>query len=197
MFAALTATGLAAAAGLNAYIPFLIVALFARWTDIIVLPSHFAWIESSWAIGAAFLLMLVEVIIDKIPALDSVNDMVQTFVRPTVGGVIFAATQAAENLDNSQFMNDYPWLGVVAGILTALGFHAGKSAIRPAVNTGTAGVGGPVLSTIEDGFAISLSLVAIFAPVFVLAALAFCLWMAYRLYKAIKIGKAKLSGEFN
>ena len=61
MFAALTGAGLSAAAGLNAYVPFLLVALIARFTDVITLPSSFDWIESPWAIGGATLLLLTEV----------------------------------------------------------------------------------------------------------------------------------------
>nr|WP_311197892.1 DUF4126 domain-containing protein [Ornithinimicrobium sp. INDO-MA30-4] len=56
MLAALTGAGLSAAAGLNAYIPFLIVALVARYTEVINLPTQFAWIESGWAIGIAAVL---------------------------------------------------------------------------------------------------------------------------------------------
>ena len=95
MIAALTGTGLSAAAGLNAYIPFLIVALVARFTDVITLPATYAWIESWWAIGIGSLLLLSEVVLDKIPAVDTVNDAVQTFIRPAMGGLIFAATAAA------------------------------------------------------------------------------------------------------
>ena len=105
MFAALTGAGLSAAAGLNAYIPFLMVALVARFSDVIVLPSQFAWIESPWAIGGATFLLLAEMVLDKIPAIDSMNDMIGTAVRPTVGGVVFAATQAADQqLDQASWM---------------------------------------------------------------------------------------------
>ena len=101
MIAALTGMGLSAAAGLNAYIPFLIVALVAKFTDVITLPATYAWIESWWAIGIGSLLLLSEVVLDKIPAVDTVNDAVQTFIRPAMGGLIFAATAAAEEVDQS------------------------------------------------------------------------------------------------
>ena len=68
MIAALTGMGLSAAAGLNAYIPFLIVALIARFTDLITLPTSFAWIESWWAIGIGSILLIAELVLDKIPA---------------------------------------------------------------------------------------------------------------------------------
>ena len=101
MIAALTGAGLSAAAGLNAYIPFLVVALVARFTDVITLPQSYAWIESWWAIGVGAVLLLAEVVLDKVPAVDSVNDAVQTFIRPSMGGLVFAATSAASDLDHS------------------------------------------------------------------------------------------------
>ena len=130
VLAALTGAGLSAAAGFNAYIPFLIVALFARFTDYITLPA--AWIESNWAIGIGVVLLLAEVVLDKIPAIDTVNDTIQTFIRPSMGGLIFAATNAADNLDNSTIMTDHPWIGVVLGMLVSGLVHSGKMASTPA-----------------------------------------------------------------
>lgn len=180
MIAALTGIGLSAAAGLNAYIPFLAVALVARYTDVIELPSTYAWIESGWAIGIAAVLLAAEVVFDKIPAVDTVNDTIQTFVRPTVGGVIFAATAAAEDLDNSTWMTSHPWVGAVLGVIVAGLVHTGKMAARPVINVGTVGTGGPVVSTVEDGTSLGLSLAAIFIPILValaiLVLLGFMFW---------------------
>ena len=151
MIAALTGMGLSAAAGLNAYIPFLLVALVAKFTDVINLPSAYSWIESWWAIGIGAILLLAEVVLDKIPAVDSVNDAVQTFIRPSMGGLVFAATSAAEDLDNSTWMTSHPWVGVVLGVVVSGLVHTGKVAARPAINAGTLGAGAPVVSTVEDG----------------------------------------------
>ena len=111
MIAVLTGMGLSAAAGLNAYIPFLVVALIAKYTDLIVLPSAYGWIESWWAIGIGSALLLTEVVVDKVPAVDTVNDAVQTFIRPTMGGLLAAATAGAAELDNSAWMAQNPWMG--------------------------------------------------------------------------------------
>ena len=171
MIAALTGMGLSAAAGLNAYIPFLVVALIARFTDIITLPQSYAWIESWWAIGIGAVLLLAEVVLDKIPAVDTVNDTIQTFIRPSMGGLIFAATSAAESLDQSTWMKDNPWVGIVLGILVSGLVHTGKMAARPVLNTGTVGAAAPVVSTVEDGASIGLSLLAVFLPILVVLAL--------------------------
>src|SRR4051812_37944850 len=115
MIAALTGSGLAAAAGLNAYIPFLLVAILARVTDVVELPHDYAWVQSNWAIGIGAVLLFTELVLDKIPVVDHVNDMVATLIRPTVGGLIFSATSSAQNLDNSQWMQHNPWVGAILG----------------------------------------------------------------------------------
>lgn len=177
MLAALTGAGLSAAAGLNAYIPFLIVALMARFTDYITLPQQFAWIESSWAIGGAAVLLVGEVVFDKIPVVDHINDAVGTFIRPASGGLIFAATQAAEDFEQgSSFMADNPWIGVVLGIVTAGLVHTGKAVTRPVVNASTMGIGAPLVSTAEDTASVGLSFVAIFFPILVFILLILMLW---------------------
>lgn len=184
MLAALTGAGLSAAAGLNAYIPFILVALIARFTDVIDLPHQFAWIESWWAIGIAAVLLLSEVVLDKIAIVDHINDAVGTFVRPATGGLIFAATTAAGDYEQgSTFMQDNPWVGVLLGIITAGIVHTGKAVTRPVVNTTTGGLGTPVVSAAEDGAALTLSLVAIFLPVLVIFLLLLLLWGLFALWR--------------
>lgn len=177
MLAALTGMGLSAAAGLNAYIPFLVVALIARFTDYITLPVGYEWIESNWAIGIGAALLLAEVILDKIPAVDTINDTIQTFIRPSMGGLIFAATTAAAELDNSTWMKENPWVSVVLGVLISGLVHTGKMAARPVINMGTVGTGAPVVSTVEDVSSLGLSLVALIAPVLVILCLALLAWL--------------------
>lgn len=176
MLTALTGMGLSAAAGFNAYIPFLVVALIAKFTDIIVLPASYSWMESWWAIGIGTILLIAEITLDKIPAIDTVNDTIQTVIRPAMGGVIFAATQAAENFESGPWMQENSWVGIVLGIVMALIVHSGKMAARPVINAGTLGAGAPVASTIEDGASVGLSLIAIFLPLLVLALLALLMW---------------------
>lgn len=171
MIAALTGMGLSAAAGLNAYIPFVIVGLLARFTDVITLPESYAWIESWWAIGIGAVLLITEVTLDKVPAVDSLNDTIQTVIRPAMGGLMGAATASAAELDGSQWMADHPWAGVVLGVVVAGLVHGGKAVSRPVINAGTAGLGAPVVSTAEDGASVTIALVAIFLPVLVVLVL--------------------------
>ncbi|YAL82780.1 DUF4126 domain-containing protein [Dermacoccaceae bacterium W4C1] len=198
MFAALTGIGLSAAAGLNAYVPFLVVALVARFTDVITLPDSFSWITSPWAIGIAVLLLIAEVVLDKIPAIDSMNDLIGTAVRPIIGGVVFAASQAADQqLDNAGWMAEHPWVGAIGGVVIAGLVHTTKATLRPAVNVTTAGVGAPVVSGVEDAGSIGLSLVAVFIPVLVILLLVLmigaALWLASRMARR-RTGRAVRHG---
>ena len=90
-----TAFGLSVSAGLNAYIPLLIVSLVAKFTDIISLNSPWDALTSWWVIGLLVLLSLVEFFADKIPAVNHINDAIQTFVRPVAGAVVRTADRFA------------------------------------------------------------------------------------------------------
>jgi hypothetical protein len=186
MLASLTGLGLSAAAGLNAYIPLLLVGVLARFTDVITLPEPYRWIQSGWALGVVSVLLLAELVLDKVPVVDHVNDAVQTLVRPTVGGVIFAATAAAAQADASSWMQDHPWVGVLLGVTVAGIVHATKATARPVVNATTVGVGTPVVSAAEDVASLAMSLVAVFLPVLVVVALLLVGWAAYAMLRRVR-----------
>jgi hypothetical protein len=177
----LTGFGLATAAGLNAYIPLLALGLLSRYTDLVALPHGWAWLENGWVMAIVAVLLVIEIVADKVPALDSVNDMVQTFVRPTAGGIVFGsgtAAQTAAITDPGAFAQTGQWIPVAIGVVVALVVSLTKSAVRPAANVATAGVAAPVLSSIEDAASVTLVFVAILIPVAIVAALAAVVWAA-------------------
>jgi Domain of unknown function (DUF4126) len=187
MLASLTGLGLSAAAGLNAYIPLLLVGVLARFTDVITLPEPYRWIQSGWALGVVSVLLVAELVLDKVPVVDHLNDAVQTLVRPTVGGVIFAAaTTAAAQADASPWMRDHPWVGVLLGVAVAGLVHATKASARPLVNATTVGTATPVVSAAEDAASLGMSLVAVFLPVLVVVVLLLGAWAAYGLVRRIR-----------
>ncbi|MFV2114398.1 DUF4126 domain-containing protein [Micromonospora sp. LOL_025] len=172
MLEVLTGTGLAASAGLNAYVPLLTMGLLARYTSLIDLPGGWQWLGNGWVIAILAVLLVVEVVADKVPVVDHVNDVVQTVVRPTAGGLAFGAGSSSETVtvsDPGSFFSSNQWVPVVTGVVIALGVHLLKSAARPVINATTAGVGAPVASTAEDATSVAMSVVAIILPVLVLA----------------------------
>ena len=157
-----TAFGLSASAGLNAYIPLLVVAFTARFTDWIELGSPWSTLESWWVIGVLIVLSLVEFFADKIPAVNHANDIIQTFVRPVAGAVVFAASAQVAEVN--------PILALVAGLLIAGSVHVAKSAaVRPAVTATTGGAGNVPVSIAEDILSTILSILAIVIPVLIAA----------------------------
>ncbi len=170
----LTGAGLATAAGLNAYIPMLILGLSSRFLDFVNLPPAWAWLENEWVLGILAVLLVVEIVADKIPAVDTVNDWIQTIVRPTAGGILFgsgSATETALVTDPAAFFSSDAWVPVVIGVVLALTVHVGKMAVRPAANAMTAGVAAPVLSTVEDVSSVVLAALALLIPVLVVVAI--------------------------
>ena len=142
--------------------------------------------QRSWETQDGERRSVVEIVADKIPALDSVNDVIQTFVRPTSGGIVFGSGTAAEThavTDPGAFAQSGQWIPIVVGVLVALVVSLTKSAVRPAANVATAGVAAPVLSTIEDGVSVGLVFVAILIPVVVLVVLALLGWAFFKLWR--------------
>jgi hypothetical protein len=174
-----TGFGLASAAGLNAYIPLLSMGLLGRYTHLVTLPHGWSWLENGWVISVVAVLLIVEIVADKVPALDSINDTIQTFVRPTSGGIVFGsgtAAQTAAVTDPGAFVHSGQWIPVVMGAVTALVVHLTKSTVRPAANVATAGIAAPVLSTLEDITSVGLVIIAVLVPVLVLVVLAALVW---------------------
>jgi hypothetical protein len=153
-----TSFGLSTSAGLNAYLPLLIVALVGRFTNWIRLNEPFDALTSWWAIGVLVVLTAVEILADKIPIVDSTNDVIQTFVRPVAGAILFAA--------NTNVIADvHPVLAMVCGLLVAGTVHVVKSTARPIVTASTAGAANPVVSTGEDILSALTAFLSILLPV--------------------------------
>ena len=173
-----TAFGLSASAGLNAYIPLLVIALISKYTNLINLSSPWNTLESPWIIGLLVVLVLIEFFADKAPAVNHINDLIQTFVRPVAGAIVFAAS--------AHVLTDvHPVLSLAAGLLVAGGVHAAKSlAIRPAVTATTGGIGNTPVSMLEDVVATVLSILSIVIPLLIGAVLViFTAWAIRRIWR--------------
>jgi hypothetical protein len=152
-----TAFGLSSSAGLNAYIPLLITGLVARYTDLITLSRPFDTLENPYVLITLGVLLIIEMGVDKVPALDTLNDVIHTVVRPAAGAVLFAAQAGViGQMDVT--------LAAVLGLLAAGTIHATKASVRPMVTATTGGMGNWVVSAVEDVVSLTASLLAIFVP---------------------------------
>ena len=168
----LTGTGLATSAGLNAYIPLLVIGLLGALHRSDHLPGGWPWMENGWVLAILAVLLAIEFVADKVPVVDHVNDVVQTVVRPTAGGLAFGAGVELGDGDGHRpgLVLHQPPVGAdrrrrcdLARACTLM-----KAAARPVINATTAGFGAPVASTAEDVASVLMSLVAIILPVLVL-----------------------------
>jgi hypothetical protein len=178
-----TAFGLSASAGLNAYLPLLVVALTARYTNLIQLNEPWGVMTNGWVIGTLVLLLLIEMTVDKIPAVDTLNDLIQTVGRPIAGAILFAA--------GSGTVGDlHPVLAFITGLILAGTVHAAKSITRPAVTATTGGTGNWLVSLIEDILAVIGAILAILLPIIIaLTVISFLVivfwWRSRRRVKAV------------
>lgn len=171
-----SAFGLSASAGLNAYLPLLMVALAARF-GFFTLQEPWSAMTKWWVIAILGVLTLVEFLVDKIPAVDTVNDVINTLIRPVAGAILFAASA-------NVITEISPAVSIVLGLFVAGGVHAAKTTARPVVTATTAGVGNAFVSLLEDVVSLVMSLLAIVLPVlvmiFVFLLVALFLWWRLR-----------------
>ncbi|GAB4536361.1 MAG: DUF4126 domain-containing protein [Anaerolineales bacterium] len=158
-----SAFGLSASAGLNAYIPLLVVALLARFTHLVHLQSPWDALANPWVIALLMLLAGIEFFADKIPAINHLNDLIQTVVRPVAGAIVFAA--------NAHTVTQvHPALALAAGLLVAGSVHTVKAAaVRPALTVTTGGAANIPASIAEDLLSTALSILSVVIPVLVAA----------------------------
>ena len=121
------------------------------------LDAPYDILSAWWVIAIIAVLLTVEVVADKIPAVDHVNDVIQTVVRPAAGGLLAVSASGHGSVS--------PVVLLVAGVLIAGGVHAVKASARPVVNVSTAGAGAPVVSTLEDIGAVIVTVLALVVPV--------------------------------
>lgn len=196
MLEAITGLSLAAAAGLNAYIPLLGLGLLSRFTDLLALPESWAWIENDWSLGVLGVLgvlLVVEIVVDKVPALDTVNDVLQSIVRPASGGLVFSAGASSSTVavaDPEAFVNSSAFWPFVFGILIALVPHVFKLVSRPIINLATAGLGASVMSTLEDVAAAVVTVLAVLLPLVALAAMVLLAVLGVRWVKRLRNRRA-------
>jgi hypothetical protein len=181
--------GLSSVAGLRAYLPLALVGIFAR-LGLFELPAPFDLLGNGLVIAALLALALVESGLDKVPALDTVLDVIQTPIRIVAGAVLFSAALEA-GLD----VGAIPELaagGAIAGTVGVL-----KAVLRPPANATSAGVSAPFLSTFEDVVAVVGGILAVLVPLVPLLLVAFLLFFFYRVRKrrGRKYGGLRVLGD--
>jgi hypothetical protein len=157
-----TAFGLSASAGLNAYIPLLIVGAIAHYfPNLMKLNQPWDTLANPWILLLLCVLVIIEMLADKIPAVNHINDLIQTLIRPAAGAIAFAAS--------ARVVTDvHPVLALACGLLLAGTVHIAKSGVvRPAITATTGGAGNIPVSIAEDVISTVLSILAVILPILI------------------------------
>jgi hypothetical protein len=150
--------GLAACAGLRAWLPLLLLGGLARWGVVDLSPS-FAFVSSTRALILFGVATVVEIAGDKIPAVDHALDALSTVLRPAAGSLLAASVlwQISDPLTAMA-------LGIAVGAPSAIVPHAAKSTLRVVSTTFTGGLANPVLSFVEDAVTFVLFALTVVVP---------------------------------
>jgi hypothetical protein len=149
--------GLAAPAGLNAWLPLLITGLAGRF-NFIKLNAPFDILTNTWVLVLLVVLLTIEVFADKIPAVDSINDVIHTVIRPIAGGILFAA-------QSGMIGGMDPVFSFILGALSAGSVHVVKAGARPIITATTGGLGNPLVSFVEDIISAVATVLALVVPI--------------------------------
>jgi hypothetical protein len=174
-----SAFGLSASAGLNAYIPLLAIGVIAHYfPETLKLAQPWDLIANPWILILLGVLVIIEMVADKVPAVNHINDVIQTVVRPAAGAIAFAASAKVITDIN-------PVLALACGLLMAGTVHVAKAAaLRPAVTATTGGAGNVPVSIAEDVVSFATSMFAILLPIvmgiILVILLALVLWWLWR-----------------
>jgi uncharacterized membrane protein len=181
IYAGMLGLGLAASCGLNTFLPLLMLAGAAHFHLFNVqLNGSFAWLASDAALLALGIAAVVEIIDDKIPAVDHGLDVIGTFARPAAGTV--GAAAVFHGIDPTYAA----LIGLIIGAPLSFGFHSAKAGTRAASSATTFGIGNPVLSLLEDIFAVGLMLISLILPLLVPVVLLITIWLLWKMVKAVR-----------
>jgi hypothetical protein len=185
ILAVLLGVGLSASTGLNTFLPLLLLGTAAKFHIAgIVLNGKFAWLATDKVLIALIVAAVIEIIADKIPAVDHFLDGIGTFVRPLAGLVAMASVLTGVDPMVASLV------GLMIGAPTAFGLHSLKAGTRAVSTTTTFGCANPILSIIEDVLSVGLSICAIFAPVLVPVFLAVLIFLLWKLVQRIRRSNA-------
>lgn len=176
--------GLAASVGFRVFLPLFALSLatyFGKWD----LNDSWLWIGSSTAVITLGIATLVEIAAYYIPLIDNLLDSIAIPLATIAGTAVMVSTV----VDLSPVVT---WaLAIIAGGGTAAVVKSSASATRLGSTVSTAGMGNPLISTVETGTSIVMSIISIFLPIVAIILVIFIFYIVFKLYKKLKPNKSK------
>jgi len=178
--------GLAASAGFRVFLPLLVLSL-AAYNDMIPLNENWDWIGSSLSIWIFGVATLLEILAYYIPWFDNLLDTIAVPLAAFAGTAVMVSTVA-------ELSPVITWtLAIIAGGGTAATVKSAMGATRLTSTATTAGIANPIVSTVETGFATTMSLISLFLPILALLIVILLLFLLRKIYKKLFSGKMKKS----
>lgn len=174
--------GLSASVGFRIFLPLFALSL-ASYFDVWQLNESWQWIGSSAALITLGVATIIEIFAYFIPYIDNLLDTISVPLAALAGTAIMLSVVA----DLSPVIT---WsLAIIAGGGTAASISGTSSATRLASTVTTGGLGNPIVSTIETGTSVVMSIVSIFLPILAIILVVIILSIIFRVYKKFKSSK--------
>jgi hypothetical protein len=179
------ALALAWASGIRLYAVLFLVGLVGHfhWFDWSA-PKHLELLSHPLVLGTTGFLLFIEFFADKIPGVDTIWDVVHTFIRIPAGALLAAGVIGT---------GDGPAWALVAGLLggtVTAGTHFMKAGGRAAINTSPEPVSNWAASFTEDAVVLGGLWLAIQHPLVFMILLALfvvlAIWLLPKLYRFIR-----------
>ncbi len=186
------ALGSAWTSGINLYATVTVLGLLQKF-GATHLPGGLDVLDNWWIISVAGFLYAIEFFADKIPYVDSIWDVIHTFIRVPAGAVVaYAAT--------NQMDAGVSTVATLLGGGLALSSHGTKAALRATANVSPEPVSNWILSILEDIIAFIGTFLAVFAPIGIAIVLIiftiFFIWFLPKVVRAMRRIKTAVSAIF-
>lgn len=176
------AGGMAWASGMRLYAVVFLAGLLGR-LGYLQLPATLSVLENPWIIGLSGVLLCIEFLADKVPAVDSFWDALQGFIRIPAGALLAALAMGEHD----------PALMVAAGLLggtLTAGTFAAKAGGRALINTSPEPFSNVTASLGEDILTASGLWIAVAHPILFLILLGLfillLLWLLPKIWRGIR-----------
>lgn len=171
--------GLSASVGFRVFVPLFVLSL-AAYFNVWELNESWEWVGSLTAVITLGVATLVEIFAYYIPYIDNALDSIVIPLAAVAGTAVMVSTVA----DLSPAIT---WaLAIIAGGGTAAAVAGSSGATRLASTATTGGIANPVVSTIETGTSVVISILSIFVPIIAFVVVIIILYFVFKLYKKIK-----------
>ncbi len=176
LFSILIGIGLAASVGFRVFVPLFVLSIATHY-QVIPLNENWEWVGSSTAIIILGIATIVEIVAYLVPWLDNLLDSIAIPLAAVAGTAVMVATV-------SDLSPAITWaLAIIAGGGTATAIQTSTSTARLTSSATTAGLANPIVSTVETGTSILVSILAILYPIIAVIITILILWILFRVFK--------------